>query len=191
MDHEPEDLTLLLQAWQAESGNRSITDQVFTAIYAELQGIGHRMIAHEQAASLATCGLVNELYLQFHDAHGLIINDRSHFLGLCGRVMRQILMQHARKRKAEKRGGSASDLTLQEELISGGRPVPLLNLDEALTELATLSKRQANLVELRYFVGLSVAEAAEALGVHEQTAHRDWRLAKAFLQMQLSDQIRT
>lgn len=186
MDHR-EDLTRLLQAWQQQTGNQTITNQVFEAIYTELQSIGHRMIAHEQAASLATCGLVNELYLQFHDTHGLMINDRRHFLGLCGRVMRQILMQHARRRKADKRGGSNSDLTLQEELISGGRPVPLLNLDEALQELAALNERQARLVELRYFVGLSVADAADALEISEPTAHRDWKLAKAFLQVQLSD----
>ena len=178
----PDDLTLLLHNWQM--GNQAVTDQLFEVVYNELANISRRMLAKESDATMQTSDLVNSLFIQLQGSQGITINDRRHFFGLCGRVMRRIIMQHARKAKAEKRGGLLSDLTFQEEGYNEVRHIPLTTLDEALAELAALGDigaRQVRLIELRFFVGLEIKEAAELLGVSEITSHRDWKIAKAWL----------
>ena len=145
-------------------------------------------MAGERAGnSLQATALVNEAYLRLVDAQRVRWQDRAHFLALSARLMRRVLVDHARARLFQKRGGGAQRVTLVEGLGgSDERPTDLVALDDALDALEKFDERKSRVVELRYFGGLSVKEAARVLGVSEDTVMRDWKLAKAWLLRELA-----
>jgi RNA polymerase sigma factor (TIGR02999 family) len=175
------DVTRLLAEYRA--GDRSALERLFPLIYDELHGRAHRQLArHRPGDTLSTTALVHEAYLKLTDSHGQSYNDRMHFFAVASRAMRQILVDHARRKLAEKRGGGRVEVSLDPaDLASPERAAELVALDEALGELAKLDQRLARTVELRFFGGLSVEEAADLLGTSPRTVKRDWRKARAFL----------
>jgi len=152
-----------------------------------LHQIARRHMAHERPGnSLQATELVNEAYLKLVDAKAVAWNDRAHFFAVCARMMRRILVDHARSRQAEKRGGLAARVPLDEALIVADETrQDFVALDDALEALAKFDERKSRVIELRFFGGLSVAETASVLKVSEDTVMRDWRLAKAWLQREM------
>jgi RNA polymerase sigma-70 factor (ECF subfamily) len=136
--------------------------------------------------SLQATALVNEAYLRMVDAHAVDWQDRAHFLAVSARVMRRILVDHARTRGAQKRGGQATPVTFDEALaVTGERGTDLVALDDALEALAKVDERKSRVVELRYFGGLTIAETASVLCVSDDTVMRDWQLARAWLRREM------
>ena len=178
-------VTELLLRWKA--GDREGLDQAVPLVDRELRRIAHRAMRSERPGhTLQTTALVNEAYLRLVDQSRVNWQNRAHFLGVAAGLMRQILVDHARRVCRAKRGGGVQHLPLDEELAySPAVSESLLVLDEALDRLAAFDARKARVVELRYFAGMSVEEAAEALGVHPNTVIHDWRLAKAWLKREL------
>jgi RNA polymerase sigma factor (TIGR02999 family) len=154
----------------------------------ELRRIAHRYMGGERKGhTLQTTALVNEAYLKLVDEAQVGWQNRAQFLAVAARLMRHILVDHAREVRADKRGGGAHLLPLDEGLdFAPAKSVALVALDDALEALAGFDPRKARVVELRYFGGMTVDETAEVLGVHPDTVARDWRLAKAWLQHELS-----
>ena len=167
-----------------EQENRAAMDRLFQMVYARLQGMAHGRLGRAgPRLTLDTTGLVHEAYLKFVDHQHAEIRDRDHFFAVAARAMRQILVDHVRSRKAEKRGGGLEHAELDESKIGvGDRVLELLELDAALDDLAAVSERLSRVVELKYFAGLSFGEIASVLDVTERTVQRDWRKARAFLQ---------
>ena len=153
----------------------------------ELHQIARRCMRGERAGhSLQATALVNEVYLRLIDTRRVQWQDRSHFLAMSARLMRRILVDHARGRQYQKRGGGAQRVTLVDELgRSDERPYDLVALDDALETLARVDGRKAQVVELRFFGGLTVEETAHVLGVSTDTVLRDWKLSKAWLLREL------
>jgi RNA polymerase sigma-70 factor, ECF subfamily len=153
-------------------------------VHKELHRIARRHMGHERPGhSLQATALVNEAYMRLIDAKAVAWQDRAHFLAVCARVMRRILVDHARARRTQKRGGPAAKVTFDEGLAVTSEPrQDFVALDDALEELAKLDERKSRVIELRFFGGLSVEETASVLEVSPDTVMRDWRLAKAWLQ---------
>jgi RNA polymerase sigma factor (TIGR02999 family) len=175
----PGEVTRLLQAWQA--GDDSAKDLLIPVVYQELRKRAAAFLRHERRGhTFRPTDLVHETYLRLQ-AQNAAWENRDQFFGVACRLMRRILVDHARARAARKRSGGVR-VTLSDVPAASppGQP-DLLDLDAALSELATLDERQERLVELRFFGGLSVDEAAQALGVSPATAHREWAMAKAWL----------
>src|SRR5690349_21098900 len=179
-------VTELLLAWG--SGDRSALDQLVPIIHDELRRLARlQMRAERDNHTLQTTALVNEAFLRLVDLRRIRWQDRAHFLALSARLMRRILVDHARSRNYQKRGGGAANLTLDEALIgSAERSADLVALDDALEDLARVDARRGQVVELRFFGGLSVEETAQALKISAETVTRDWRLAKVWLLRQVS-----
>jgi RNA polymerase sigma-70 factor (ECF subfamily) len=182
-DASPHHVTQLLIAWG--DGDRAAFDQLMPLVYEELRRLAHRYIKRERPNhTLQTSGLVNEAYLRLVDQSQLKLKNRAHFFGIAARLMRQILVDYARKRKYAKRGGDAQRIPFEEILIvSDERAADIVALDDALKELSEIDPRQSQIVELRFFGGLSIEEAAQVLDVSPGTVMRDWTLAKAWLRM--------
>ena len=178
-------VTELLLRWKA--GDREGLDQAVLLVDHELRRIAHWAMRGERPGhTLQTTALVNEAYLRLVDQSRVNWQNRAHFLGIAAGLMLQILVDHARRVCRAKRGGGVRHLPLDEGLAySPAISESLLVLDEALERLAAFDARKARVVELRYFAGMSVEEAAEALGVHPNTVIRDWSLAKAWLKREL------
>jgi RNA polymerase sigma factor (TIGR02999 family) len=179
-------VTQLLVAWRG--GNAEALDQLAPLVYAELHRIAHRYMRDERKnRELQTTALVNEAYLRLIDVTRVDWQSRNHFFAVSANMMRRILVEAARRRGADKRGGDASHVALDEFAIAAPqRSVDVLALDEALEELNAVAPRKARVVELRYFGGLSVEETADVLGVSVETVMRDWRMAKLWLQRTLT-----
>jgi RNA polymerase sigma-70 factor (ECF subfamily) len=178
----PQEITRLLADWHA--GDAGALERLAPLVYAELRRIARRQMGGEREGhTLQATALVNEAYLRLAGGEGLALQDRAHFYAVCAQVMRHVLIDHARARARDKRGGpGAVQVTLGEaEALSAGRAAELLALDEALLELQTVDPQKVRIVELRYFGGLSVEETAEVLGISPTTARRQWRRAKAWL----------
>jgi RNA polymerase sigma factor (TIGR02999 family) len=177
----PQDVTRLLQAWSR--GECSALDRLVPLVYRELHLRARRCMAGERAQhSLQTTALVHEAYLKLVGPSPVDWENRGHFFAVAARVMRRILVDHARARRSLKRGGEARPVELDEQLlVAGGPDRDLVSLDDALRVLAALDERKVRVVEMRFFGGLSVEETAEVLGVSPQTVLRDWRLAKVWL----------
>lgn len=175
------DVTRLLHAWRA--GEDGALDRLMPLVYDELRRVAHaRMRAQNPGHSLQTTALVHEAYLRLVDAREHTWQNRTHFFALCAQAMRQILVDIARAKAAAKRGGGAPRVPFEDWIAASPPPdVDLLALDEALTQLAAEDSRQGQVVELRYFGGLSVEETAAVLHVSPQTVMRDWNLAKLWL----------
>ena len=184
---DPADVTALLLAWG--DGDAAARDELFGAVYDELRRRARRRLGQERSdVSLAPTALVHEAYLRLIDQRRVRWQNRAHFFAIAGRVMRRILVDHARARMAQKRG---AEVTVPLEGIHIGiaaRDVNLVALDAALEKLAKTDQRQSDLVELRFFAGLTVEEAAVALDVAPITVKRDWALARAWLFRELSEQ---
>jgi RNA polymerase sigma factor (TIGR02999 family) len=177
----PSDVTGLLQDWRR--GDRAALDRIIPLVYDELHRLAHRCMRGERPEhTLQTSALVNEAYLRLIDANQVEWRDRAHFLAISANVMRRILVQFARSRAARKRGGSALKVVFDEANVPALSPsADLAALDDALNALADLDAREAKVVELRFFGGLSEKEAAEVLGVSDRTVRQDWNHAKAWL----------
>jgi RNA polymerase sigma-70 factor (ECF subfamily) len=181
----PANITELLSKWH--SGDHDCLNKLLPIVEGELQRIARRHMRKERPGhTLQTTALVNEAYLRLVDQSHVNWKDRAHFFGIAAHIMRQILVDHARGAGREKRGGRAQRLVLDDVLVfSSAKSTLLIALDEALEHLAARDARKARVVELRYFGGLSVEEAAEVLGVHPNSVIRDWALAKAWLKREL------
>ena len=179
------DFTLLLRAWG--EGDGQALDRLTPLVYRELHRIARGYMARERPNhTLQATGLVNEAYLRLVDARQANWQDRAHFLCICARAMRQILVDHARSRASEKHGGGQMFLQFDETLgIPQSPRSRLLELDDALHRLASIDPRKSQVVELRFFGGLNLEETAEALKVSPRTVKRDWQLARAWLYREL------
>ena len=179
-------VTQMLQEW-SDSGNRDALDELMPIVYDELRRQAARYLKHErQGHTLQTTALVHEAYVRLIDQAGVRWQNRAHFFGIAAEMMRRILVDHARKRRAAKRGGDALKLTLNEAVNSSDeRDLDLIAVDEALTKLASLDQQQARVVELRFFGGLNVEETAEVLGISARTVKRDWQVAKSWIRREL------
>jgi len=174
-------VTELLVAWSG--GDASALEQLIPLVHAELHRLARRQMRRErQGHTLQTTALVNEAFLRLVDLSRIRWQDRAHFFAMSARLMRRILVDHARSRQYIKRGGGARRVTFDEGLAVSAEPAAdLVGLDDALQALARVDARKSQVVELRYFGGLSVEETAEALHVSPETVMRDWRLARAWL----------
>lgn len=180
-----EQITGLLLAWGR--GDSDALDKLMPIVYDELRRLAHRYMNREAPGHmLQTTGLVNEVYLRLVDLNRVQWQDRAHFFAITSRLMRQILVDFARSRKNQKRGGDAVHLELDETLLIFKKNPDLLALDDALTSLAKVDQRKSKVVEMRFFGGMSVEDTAEALNVSPETVMRDWKTAKMFLLRELS-----
>jgi len=185
MSPSPQDVTQLLRDWR--QGNRAAFDQLIPLVYDELRRLAKRHLQRQSPGhTLQTTSLVHEAYLRLIDQQNIEWQNRAHFFAVAARAMRFLLVDHARARQYAKRGGGVRQVTLDEvAVVSPERNDDLLALDEALSRLAALDPRKSQIVELRYFGGLSAEEAAEALGVSEITVKREWLKARAWLYREL------
>jgi RNA polymerase sigma-70 factor (ECF subfamily) len=179
------DVSKLLLAWTG--GEQSALDKLTPIVYQELHRLARRYMKGERPGhSLQTTALVNEAYLRLVDYKRMQWQNRAHFFAVSAQVMRRILVEHARRRNL-KRGGAVPHVSLDEAAqVGGGRPADLVALDDAMNALARLDPRKVQVVEMRFFGGLSVEETAEVLKVSSVTVMRDWSTAKAWLYRELS-----
>jgi RNA polymerase sigma factor (TIGR02999 family) len=180
------EITGLLKAWSG--GDAAALDRLTTLVYQELRRIARRYMRTEKAGNtLQTTALVNEVYLRLVDVKKVDCQDRAQFFALSAQLMRRILVDAARARGSDKRGGGVVKIEVNEAAVLSSEPARfILALDEALEELAKLAPRQAKVVELRYFGGMSEEETAEAMKTSPRTVRRDWQFAKAWLTRDLS-----
>jgi RNA polymerase sigma factor (TIGR02999 family) len=185
MARSPQEVTVLLAAWGG--GDRAALDELMPLVYEELRRLAHTYTGRESPGhTLQTSALVNEAYLRLADRTKPRLQNRAHFFAICAQLMRQILVDYARRRRSRKRGGGARQVSLDERMIvSEERAADVVALDVALQSLAELDPRQSRIVELRFFGGLSIEETAELLGVSQGTVMRDWTLAKAWLRREI------
>ena len=180
------DITRLLLAWN--DGDSAALAHLIPIVHAELRRLARRYLQSERAGhTLQTNALVNEAYLRLVDADRVQWQNRAHFLAISARLMRQILVDHARRHSYQKRGANAPMVSL--DWVAGATPpldYDLSSVDDALVELAKVDPRRSQVVELRFFGGLSEVETAEVLKVSIQTVKRDWRLARAWLRTELA-----
>jgi RNA polymerase sigma-70 factor, ECF subfamily len=177
-------VTVLLQAWA--QGDQGAFDRLMPMIYGELRGLAGAYLRRERPGhTLSPTELVSEAFLRLSAGQHPAYEDRIQFFAAAARSMRRILVDHARRRTADKRGGPDRPVTFDEGLVSGERPDELVALDGALEALAAVDERKARTVELHYFGGMSHKEIAAALSVHENTVARDLRLAQAWLHRQM------
>lgn len=181
----PHEVTQLLVAWS--NGDAAALDRLMPLVYAELRRLAHRYMSRERPGhTLQSTALVNEAYLRLVDQESMRWENRAHFFGIAARLMREILIEYARGRRAAKRGGGQYKLSLSEVDRIASRPdVNLLALDEALVRLAVLDPQKSRIVELRYFGGLGIEETSEVIGVSPATVKRDWSMARAWLRSEL------
>ena len=187
MSSAPSDVTRLLRAWR--DGDRTALDQLVAVLYPELRRLAHHRLRREAGnRSVNTTGLVHDAYLKLIDLRRVEFRDRAHFLAMASRVMRRLLVDQARARRAAKRGGGAIAVDLNEAIaLAEPQAEAIEQLDEALQRLEALDARQAQMVEQRYFGGLSLEEIAEASGVSLATVKRELRFAHAWLAADLSE----
>lgn len=186
MPVDPE-VTALLAAMRA--GDRAAVDRLFPLVYRELHAAAHRqLVRFRPGDTLDTTALVHEAYLRLAGNGAGTFEDRRHFFAVAARAMRQIIVDHARRRGAERRGGGRAALSLERvEVASPERSADLVALDEALTTLGRLNERLVRVVELRFFAGLSVDETAQALDLSPRTVKREWQKARAYLYRAVTD----
>jgi RNA polymerase sigma-70 factor, ECF subfamily len=180
------DVTRLLREWQI--GDEQALGQLVDLVYSELHRAAHCYMVHEQPwHTLQTTALIHEMYLQLVDLRQLNFRDRTHFLALCARLMRRILVDFARARKSKKRGGGQIQLSIDDAAADGrgASRADLLVIDEALNRLSLVDLRKAKVVEMMFFGGLTEEETAGALDVSVETVRRDWKFAKAWLRNEL------
>jgi RNA polymerase sigma factor (TIGR02999 family) len=184
VSHPSPTATELLVAWSA--GDRSALEQLMPAVYGELRRLARWQLARERGQTLQPTALVHEAYLKLIDQRSVNWQNRAHFFAIVARLMRRIVMKRARRRRAAKRGGGAVDVGLDDTaILSDERAADLIALDDALTTLAAMDPRPSEIVQLRFFGGLSVEETGEVLGISAGTVKREWRTARAWLHTQV------
>jgi RNA polymerase sigma factor (TIGR02999 family) len=185
---ETGDVTRLLAA--IAGGDRAAWDELLPLVYDRLRAIARRQLRGERAGhTLATTDLVHEAYLTLVRTEGARWADRAHFLGVAGRAMRRVLIDHARARATQKRGGRPDRAALDLDALPARIPdEQILALDEALRRLEERSERYGRIVECRFFAGMSIGETATALNISPSTVKRDWLVARAWLHRELSDE---
>jgi len=181
----PAQITRLLIDWRG--GDQAALEQLIPLVHEELRRLARRHMAHERVGhTLQATALVNEAFVRLIDVRQVKWQDRAHFFAMSSRLMRRILVDFARSKGYQKRGGGAQKVSFDEALLVAREPgQDLVALDDALTALAAFDGRKAQVVEMRFFGGLSVEETAEALNVSVDTVMRDWKLAKAWLLREL------
>ena len=181
----PHEITKLLKDWSG--GDPTALDRLILLVYDELHRLAHQHMRRERAGHLLqTSALINEAYLRLVDESNLTIENRAHFFGIAARLMRQILVDEARKRNSAKRGGDAIQVSLTEATnVSQEQAANVVALDDALKTLESIDARQSEIIELRFFGGLSIEETAEVLEVSPGTVMRDWTFARAWLRNQM------
>jgi RNA polymerase sigma-70 factor, ECF subfamily len=181
MTQSPQQTTQLLVAWGR--GDQAARDELMPLVYEELRRLAHHYMKQERPDhTLQTSALVHEAYVRLVGQKEIHWQNRAHFFGIAARLMRQILVDYARKRRYAKRGGDERRVSLDEaNILSKERAADVVALDEALKSLAEIDPRQSQIVELRFFGGLSIEETAEVLGVSPGTVMADWTIAKAWL----------
>ncbi len=194
-DAQDSDVTHLLLAWRG--GDQAALARLMPMVYQELHRLARIRLRSEAADhTLQATALVNEAYLRLVDLKRMPLHNRTHFFAMAARLMREVLVDHARRKYAQKRGGRATLVSLDDvvpqtplgsaERSEQGKVVEILALNEALADLTALDERLCRVVELRFFAGLSIEETAEALEVSTATVERDWTMAKAWLHQRLS-----
>ena len=186
-DPRVHEVTGLLLSWR--QGDAAALDRLVPLVYDELRQVARRHLQREPPGhALQATALVHEVYLRLVDVDRMTVESRTHFLAVSARLMRQILVDHARRERADKRGGGATVISLDEVAAAAAQSssVDVLALDEALDALSSFDARQCRVVELRFFAGLNIPEAADALGVSTATVEREWAMAKAWLRRRLS-----
>ena len=180
------EVTELLIKWTR--GDQRALDDLMPVIHSELRRLARRYMARERPGhTLQTTALINEAYLRLVDQQGVDWQDRAHFFAVAAQIMRHILVDHARKYHAHKRGGGAHKVPLDDVMVANQeRAAELVALDDALGELAQLDSRQCQIVELRFFGGLTVEETAEVMKIAPVTVMREWRAARAWLREKCS-----
>jgi RNA polymerase sigma factor (TIGR02999 family) len=183
-----QDVTQLLRAWS--EGDSGALQQLTPLVYEELYRRAHWHMARENPGhTLQATALVNEIYVRMVDLRGVSWRDRAHFFAISSRLIRQVLIDAARARHTQKRGGHSPHVEVDESLLVSTEPrADLIALDDALSVLATIDPRKSQVVELRFFGGLDIEETAEVLHVSPETVKRDWKLAKAWLRRELIQQ---
>jgi RNA polymerase sigma-70 factor, ECF subfamily len=185
----PQEITTLLLAWG--SGDRAALDQLMPLVHDELRRMAHRYLGRERAGhTLQSAALVNEAYLKLLGERQMDWQNRAHFFAVASQVMRQILVDYARTRNRDRRGGGVQRVSLEDALaVASEQSAELVALDDALHGLAAFDERKSKVAELRFFGGLSVEETAEVLQVSPVTVMREWRLAKAWLYRELNKEV--
>jgi RNA polymerase sigma factor (TIGR02999 family) len=176
----------LLRAWS--DGNGKALDELMPLVYDELHRQAHRFLRRERRGhTLQTTALINEAYLNLIKNDSVTWQNREHFFAISANLMRRILINYANARHRKKRGGVNENLELDESILiaTDSKDLDLIALDEALTRLAAIDEQQANIVELRYFGGLTIEETSEVLGIAPATVKRDWKMTKAWLYREL------
>ncbi len=175
------EVSRMLQSWR--NGDQSALAELIPLVQGELQRLAHRYMAREHSGqTMPTAALVNEVYIRLVGARQIDWRDRAHFFGVCAKLMRRVLVDAARSRHYQKRGGGLKKVTLDEALCVSPQPDRnLVKLDDALAALASFDPRKAKVVELRFFGGLDLDETAQVLNVSRDTVKREWRLAKVWL----------
>ena len=185
-DEPSRDVTELLVRWRA--GDQSALNALLPLVYTELRRLAHQYMRKERPDhTLQSAALVHEAYLRLEKRGEVRFENRSHFLAICAQLMRQILVDYARKHLAAKRGGEQVTLSLDEHLAPAkSRPLDVVALDDALNQLSRMNPQHSRIVEMRFFAGLSIEEAAQALGISPATVKRDWAVARAWLYRELA-----
>ncbi len=181
------EITEMLHDWS--DGKQEALDELLPYVYNELRRQASRYLRRERIGhTLQTTALIHEAYLKLIDQRTVNWQNRAHFFGIAAQAMRRILVDYAKARHREKRGGAGENLPLEEAalMMSGEKGVDLVALDEALSRLAEFDERQARIVELRYFSGLSIEETAEVLHISPATVKSDWNVAKAWLRHEIT-----
>lgn len=179
------DVTELLRAWHV--GESGALDRLLPLVYAELRRVARARLRHERPGhTLQATALVHEAYVRLVGSRGAAPRNRAQLFAVAARLMREILVDHARRKAASKRGGSATFVGLDESIEAPVAPVDILALDRALTELHARDPRLCRVVELRFFAGLTIDETADALEVSTATVERDWTVSRAWLHQRLS-----
>jgi RNA polymerase sigma-70 factor, ECF subfamily len=183
---QPSEVTQLLR--NVESGDRSTVDRLFATVYQELRDLAEQFFRREaEGITLQPTALVHETYMKLVDQKHVDWGGRTHFFAIAAQAMRRILVDHARRRGAAKRGGNRHRVTLDDNLaVEANRDVDLLALDEALIKLTKLDPRQARMIELRFFGGLSVADVAKVMRISTRSVEREWTMVRAWLRRELS-----
>lgn len=189
MPPAPQNVTQLLINWG--NGDKEALDRLLPLVYDELRRQAARYLRRERVGhTLQTTALIHEAYLRLIDQRNVHWQNRAHFFGLAAQLMRRILVDHARTKKRDKRGGSDIRVSLTgAQVLAKDQEVDVVALDEALDRLAQLDEQQSRIVELRFFSGLTVEETAAALSISPATVKRDWSMAKAWLHRELSSEI--
>jgi len=185
-DSDAHEITEILQAWRG--GDADAVERLFPLVYDELRRQAKRYLQRERSDhTLQPTALVHEAYMKLAGESSLAVENRVHFYGIASRVMRQILVDHARRHNAEKRGGSAQRFSVENiDILPEQSAGDLLELNDALQKLETIDERKCRVVDMRFFGGLNESEIAEVLGVNEKTVRRDWQFAKLWLFRELS-----